>query len=67
LNEEAGVHKRFWWRDGLLGFFRKRRERKVYRIGYLSAPTRESVERIVEVFLHQLRDLGWIEGEESDN
>ena len=35
---------------------------KVYRIGYLSTPTRESVERGVEAFLRKLRELGWIEG-----
>ena len=36
---------------------------KVYRIGYLSTPTRESVEHGVEAFLRALRDLGWIEGQ----
>ena len=35
---------------------------KVYRIGYLSAPSRESVSRGVEAFLMALRDLGWVEG-----
>jgi putative ABC transport system substrate-binding protein len=35
---------------------------KVYRIGYLSAPTRESVQRILDSFLLKLRELGWIEG-----
>lgn len=35
---------------------------KVYRVGYLSTPTRESVERGVEAFLRKLRELGWIEG-----
>jgi putative ABC transport system substrate-binding protein len=35
---------------------------KVYRLGYLSQPTRASVERGVEVFERALRDLGWIEG-----
>jgi len=35
---------------------------KVSRIGYLSAPTRESVEGILQAFLRALRDLGWIEG-----
>jgi putative ABC transport system substrate-binding protein len=35
---------------------------KVYRIGYLSTPTRESVERGLAAFLRTLRDLGWIEG-----
>ena len=35
---------------------------KVRRIGYLSAPTRESVQRALDAFLHSLRELGWIEG-----
>jgi len=35
---------------------------KVYRIGYLSTPTRESVQRGVEAFVRKLRELGWIEG-----
>jgi putative ABC transport system substrate-binding protein len=35
---------------------------KVYRIGYLSAPTRKSVERAFESFLTALRNLGWVEG-----
>ena len=35
---------------------------KVYRIGYLSAPTRESVANGVEAFLRKLHDLGWVEG-----
>src|SRR4030095_3162399 len=35
---------------------------KVYRIGYLSAPTRASVARALEAFLRTLRELGWIEG-----
>jgi putative ABC transport system substrate-binding protein len=35
---------------------------KVYRIGYLSQPTRESVEHAVQAFLRRLRELGWIEG-----
>ena len=35
---------------------------KVYRIGYLSQPTRASVERGVEAFVRTLRELGWIEG-----
>ena len=35
---------------------------KVYRLGYLSQPTRASVERGVEAFERALRDLGWIEG-----
>ena len=36
---------------------------KVYRIGYLSTPTRESVERGVQAFLRKLRELGWVEGQ----
>ena len=36
---------------------------KLFRIGYLSAPTRESVEGILEAFLRALRELGWIEGQ----
>ena len=35
---------------------------KVYRIGYLSTPTRESVARGVDAFLRKLRELGWIDG-----
>jgi putative ABC transport system substrate-binding protein len=35
---------------------------KIYRIGYLSAPTRESVQRTLDAFLRKLRDLGWVEG-----
>jgi putative ABC transport system substrate-binding protein len=36
---------------------------KVYRIGYLSAPTRKSVERALEAFLRALRELGWVDGQ----
>ena len=36
---------------------------RVRRIGYLSAPTRESVELVVQAFLRSLRELGWIEGQ----
>src|ERR1700687_5019652 len=36
---------------------------KVYRIGYLSTPTRESVEHGLAAFLRTLRARGWIEGE----
>jgi putative ABC transport system substrate-binding protein len=36
---------------------------KVYRVGYLSAPSRDSVERGVEAFLRTLRELGWVEGQ----
>jgi putative ABC transport system substrate-binding protein len=35
---------------------------KVYRLGYLSQPTRASVERGVEAFEHALSDLGWVPG-----
>jgi putative tryptophan/tyrosine transport system substrate-binding protein len=35
---------------------------KVYRIGYLSAPTRASVENGLQAFLRALRELGWVEG-----
>src|ERR1700687_5644652 len=34
-----------------------------YRIGYLSTPTRESVEHVVKAFLRTLRELGWVEGQ----
>jgi putative ABC transport system substrate-binding protein len=36
---------------------------KVYRLGYLSTPTRQSVERVVEALLRKLRELGWVEGQ----
>ena len=36
---------------------------RVYRIGYLSAPSRASVEAALGAFLRALRDLGWIEGQ----
>jgi putative ABC transport system substrate-binding protein len=35
---------------------------KVRRIGYLSAPTRASVERAHEQFIRALRDSGWVVG-----
>ena len=35
---------------------------KVYRIGYLSAPSRASVEQVLQAFLRKLRELGWVEG-----
>jgi putative ABC transport system substrate-binding protein len=35
---------------------------RIYRIGYLSTPTRKSVERVLESFLTALRNLGWVEG-----
>src|SRR5215471_13946657 len=36
---------------------------KIYRLGYLSQPTRESVERGLQAFLRTLRELGWVEGQ----
>ena len=36
---------------------------KVRRIGYLSAPTRASVENALQAFLRTLRELGWVEGQ----
>ena len=36
---------------------------KVYRIGYLSAPSRASVESTLQAFLRALRELGWVEGQ----
>jgi putative ABC transport system substrate-binding protein len=36
---------------------------KVYRLGYLSTPTRQSVERGVEAFVRKLREFGWVEGQ----
>jgi putative ABC transport system substrate-binding protein len=36
---------------------------RVYRIGYLSTPTRESVEHGLAAFLRTLRELGWSEGQ----
>ena len=36
---------------------------KVYRIGYLSTPSRESVEHGLQAFLRKLRELGWVEGQ----
>jgi putative tryptophan/tyrosine transport system substrate-binding protein len=36
---------------------------KVYRVGHLSTPTRESVERGLGAFLRKLRELGWVEGQ----
>ena len=35
----------------------------MYRLGYLSTPTRQSVQRGVEAFVRKLRELGWIEGQ----
>src|SRR5258706_5247196 len=36
---------------------------KVYRVGYLSTPTRVSVEHGLQAFLRKLRELGWVEGQ----
>ncbi len=36
---------------------------KVYRIGYLSAPSRASVEKVLQSFLRALRDLGLVDGQ----
>jgi putative ABC transport system substrate-binding protein len=36
---------------------------QVHRIGYLSAPTRASVEHVLQAFLRALRELGWVEGQ----
>ena len=35
---------------------------RVYRIGFLSAPSRELVQRSLDAFLRRLRELGWVEG-----
>ena len=36
---------------------------RIYRVGYLSAPSRESVARGVDAFVRRLRELGWVEGQ----
>src|SRR5438477_4140377 len=36
---------------------------KVYRIGYLSTPTRASVENGLHAFLRALQERGWVEGQ----
>jgi len=36
---------------------------RIYRVGYLSTPTRESVKNGVDAFLRKLRELGWYEGQ----
>jgi putative ABC transport system substrate-binding protein len=41
---------------------RTQQKDRVLRIGYLSAPTRESVGRTLDSFLQKLRELGWVEG-----
>jgi aspartate aminotransferase-like enzyme len=40
---------------------------KVYRIGYLSAPTRASREGVLQAFLRALRQLGWVEARTSSS
>ncbi|HET9047008.1 MAG TPA: hypothetical protein VFO33_08625, partial [Casimicrobiaceae bacterium] len=35
---------------------------RVYRIGYLSQPTRVSVQNALNAFLRALSDLGWVDG-----
>ena len=47
---------------GVAPFAHAQQAGRVYRIGYLSAPTRESVEKALAAFLLALRNLGWIEG-----
>ena len=51
---------------GLLGVrvaAKAQQPQKVYRLGYLSQPTRESVAQAVDAFLKKLRELGWIDGQ----
>src|SRR5213083_2691890 len=36
---------------------------KVWRVGYLTVPSRESAPRVADTFQLALRDLGWIEGQ----
>src|SRR5512134_2755871 len=35
---------------------------KVYRIGYMSIPSRQSAEPLIQIFLQELRERGWVEG-----
>ena len=35
---------------------------KVYRVGYLTVPSRETAQGVAKAFQFALRDLGWIEG-----
>ena len=35
---------------------------RLYRVGYLSTPSRKAVERVLDSFLTALRNLGWVEG-----
>ncbi len=41
---------------------RSQQRERVYRVGYLSAPSRESVQRTLDAFLRKLRELRWVEG-----
>jgi len=41
---------------------RSQQRERVYRVGYLSAPSRESVQRALDAFLRKLRELRWVEG-----
>src|SRR4051812_11607178 len=41
---------------------RAQQKERGYRIGYLSAPSRESVQRTLDAFLRKLRELGWVDG-----
>src|SRR5262249_49737422 len=36
---------------------------KVYRIGYLTVPSRESAQGVANTFQRELRDLGWVAGQ----
>jgi putative ABC transport system substrate-binding protein len=36
---------------------------RVYRIGYLTVPSRATAQGVADQFQHGLRDLGWIEGQ----
>ena len=45
------------------GHLRAQQAGRVARIGYLSTPSRESVEHVLDAFLRKLRELGWTEGQ----
>jgi putative ABC transport system substrate-binding protein len=36
---------------------------KVWRVGYLTVPSRETAHSVADTFQRALRDLGWIEGQ----
>lgn len=36
---------------------------KVWRIGYMSVPSRQSAEDLIQIFLQALRERGWVEGQ----